>query len=309
MNPPRLTARVKTGPRRVGLALCGGELLVTVHVGVLEALHRMGVVPDMVAGTSAGAVMAALYAHGYGPGACRDLIRRFPGMRLFDYAFPATRALWRATAGRWCADEDWVAPGLFAGRRLQRYLARLLRGRAACLPYAVVATDLVSGTPVVFSTWIDLCRRGVATHPGDLSRALLASCAIPGVVTPVRMGNWVLVDGGLRDLVPVRVLREAGCTHILAVNLHRLHRPWRPDSVFQVLRRSIDVMLQESVEADTAGSDVLALKPAYGPVHWWSRRGLVTNADMARESVWQQRHSIRAFLARAGDDSNGPSCP
>jgi NTE family protein len=281
----------------VGLALCGGELLATVHVGVLQALHDMGVRPDLVAGTSAGALVTALYAHGYSPGACLRLAARFPGIRLFDYAFPITRSACHAVLRRVRPDPDWIAPGLFHGRRLQRWLAELLRDRTPRMPFAVVAADLVSAEPVVFSTHPALCQTGVAVRPTDLDLALLASCAIPGVVTPVRIADWVLADGGLRDLIPVRVLRQAGCDRILAVNLHRLPPGWRPDSVFRVLRRSVEVMLQESVEADLAGEDVLPLQPAFGPATWWSKRGLLANAAMARADVWAQRDEIRAFLA------------
>ncbi|WP_081841365.1 patatin-like phospholipase family protein [Alicyclobacillus macrosporangiidus] len=282
---------------RVGVALCGGELLATVHVGVLQALHDMGVRPDLVAGTSAGALVTALYAHGYSPEACLRLAARFPGVRLFDYAFPVTRSAYHAVVRRVRPDPDWIAPGLFQGRRLRLWLAGLLRDRTPRIPFAVVAADLVSGKPVVFSTHPALCQRGVAVQPPDLSLALLASCAIPGVVTPVRIADWVLADGGLRDLIPVRVLRQAGCDRILAVNLHRLQPGWRPDSLFRVLRRSVDVMLQESVEADLAGDDVLPLQPAFGPASWWSKRGLLANAAMARADVWAQRDRIRAFLA------------
>ena len=180
-KPPR--------PPRIGLALGGGAARGFAHIGVIQVLEEAGIKPDLVVGTSAGSLVAALYAAGR-PGA--ELARVALGMdesAITDWSFP----------GR----------GLIRGEALARYVREQTGGRTIeqlPLPLGIVATDLDSGLPMLFQR-------------GDVGMAVRASSAVPAVFQPVRIGSREYVDGGLVSPVPVRFARQMGAELVIAVDI------------------------------------------------------------------------------------------
>lgn len=165
---------------RIGVALGGGSARGYAHIGALAALERHGLAPTVIAGTSFGAVVAALYATGIGTETLAD---RAEELRRRD-VFPAV------------ADFGLHRGALFQGRRLEAYFERLVEGRAfedLALPVAVVATDADTGERVVL-------------RAGPLAPALRASASLPGVFAPVEIDGRRLIDGGLGSPVPLRTL-------------------------------------------------------------------------------------------------------
>lgn len=177
---------------RIGLALGSGSARGWAHIGVLQALAEAGVVPDVVAGTSIGALVGAWYARGHLDAAdewVRRLTRR-DVIRLMDVAF--------------------VGSGVLEGKRLMD-LYRDRWGDVAIeklkTPFAAVATNLQSGQEV----WL---------QRGSLLEAVRASISLPGLFTPVQVKDHWLVDGGLVNPVPVSVCRAMGAEVVIAVNLN-----------------------------------------------------------------------------------------
>jgi NTE family protein len=182
----------RTTATRVGIALGSGVARGWAHIGVLRALERAGVQPDIVCGTSIGALVGGIYLGGR-LDALETWARELTKVklaRLFDYEL-----------GR---------GGLVSGRRIMRLfdggasetLIEQLPRRFAC-----VCTDLDTGHEV----WI---------QQGNLSEAILASCALPGVAPPVNFdGRWLL-DGALVNPIPVSVCRALGAQLVIAVNLN-----------------------------------------------------------------------------------------
>lgn len=176
---------------RVGLALGGGAARGFAHVGVIQVLEEAGIKPALVVGTSAGSLVAALYASGR------------TGPQLQAVAIDMDEA----------AFADWTLPifnrGLLRGEALARYVNtrvghRLMENMA--VPLGIVATDLQTGQGVLF-------RRG------DTGMAVRASSAVPAVFLPVRISGQEYVDGGLVSPVPVRYAREMGADVIVAVDI------------------------------------------------------------------------------------------
>lgn len=187
-HPPRI-------PGTVGLALGSGSARGWAHIGVLRALTEAGVRVDCVAGTSIGAAVGAVFASG-------DL----------DALEDVARGLdWRQVASFY----DAVLPksGLIDGTKLSNFVRRHVkeaRIEQLRIPYCAVATDLDTGEEV-------------AIREGDIIEAVRASFSIPGILTPVRWNERILVDGGLVNPVPVNVLREMGADFVIAVDLsHRV---------------------------------------------------------------------------------------
>lgn len=274
---------------RVGLALSGGTLKATAHIGVLSALHKLGIYPDCVAGTSAGALVAALYAHGYTPEELLTLIRRFPGPSLFDYGFPFASSIYNALWYRFtnAADREKmrVPAGLMRGKKLYRYFQRMFKERTPDMPYYVIATDLVTGQPVTYSNDPLVLESGLADPIVDVARCVRGSCALPGMLTPEKIGSRVLVDGAFRHYVPVETLRQAGCEKIIAVNLYSLQKHWHPKTLVHVLARSYDILLQESVEADIKEPNIVVIEPDVSHLSWVSFRDMVSGVTAGRDAV------------------------
>ena len=203
--PPK--AEVRPAPPKVALARGGGAARGFAHIGVIKALESHGIVPDMVIGTSSGSLVGALYASGYGG---FDLQRT--ALQLDDTIIA-----------------DWSLPdrGFIKGEALQNFVNQAVQNRPMeklNKPFAVVATDLQSGEPVVFRT-------------GNTGMAVRASSSVPGVFQPVTISGREYVDGGLVSPVPVRAARAMGADVVIAVYISNNPRLGKT-------RDSVDVMLQ-----------------------------------------------------------------
>ncbi|MFU8887579.1 MAG: patatin-like phospholipase family protein [Trueperaceae bacterium] len=176
---------------RIGVALGGGSARGYAHIGVLAALERRGLEPDVLVGTSFGAVIGALYALGHSPAQLREDAER---MRRRD-VLPRI------------VDVGLDRGALFAGRRLEAYFQGLVGdARIEDLPriLAVVATDVDTGERVVLRS-------------GPLARALRASASLPGLFAPVAWGTRRLIDGGIGAPVPLDTLEGFGVDVALGV--------------------------------------------------------------------------------------------
>lgn len=182
MTPTSLELPSGARPPRIGIALGGGSARGYAHIGVLATLEKHGLGPDLIVGTSFGAVVGALYAAGHSVAQLRHdasvMRRRHLLPQLLDFG------LHRAA--------------LFEGRRLEAYFDALTEGRTFSdldIPMIIVATDVDTGERVLLKE-------------GSLARALRASTAMPGVFWPVEVNGRRLVDGGLGAPVPLETLDE-----------------------------------------------------------------------------------------------------
>lgn len=189
-----------------GLALSGGAARGIAHAGVLEVLVEAGVAVRALAGTSAGAIVGALFAAGVPPDEIGRLALETRWSDLLRLRLPHV--------------------GMVSGEGLKRFFERVIPARTFAglrLPFAAVATDLATGLRVDCTS-------------GPLARAVLASCSLPVLLEPVTVGGRLLVDGGVSSQLPVRAVRETlGVTPVIAVdvNVGGLEKP-RLESVVDV---------------------------------------------------------------------------
>jgi len=188
-------------PTSIGLALSGGAVRGMAHIGVLEVLEEAGIRPDVVAGTSAGALVGALY--------CAHL--------------PLSQIREEAQTLRWSRIGRVTRPrlGWFDISRLEERLDDLLERRTFAelpIPFTAVAADILTGELVTLNS-------------GPVAAAVRASCSLPGIFTPCEQGERLLVDGGLLNNLPVSVARNMGADYVIAVDLsparQRFRRPHR----------------------------------------------------------------------------------
>jgi predicted acylesterase/phospholipase RssA len=174
-----ITVTVTKAPLRIGVALGGGSARGFAHIGALTCLERHGFAPDLVVGTSFGAIVGALYAAGRSP---RQI------------ALTANSVRWRDLSK--VLDFGLHKAALFSGDKLEAYLDELLEGRGFAdlqRSLVVVATDLATGERVNLAS-------------GSLARALRASASMPGVFSPVAIDGRLLVDGGIGSPIPLATL-------------------------------------------------------------------------------------------------------
>ncbi len=179
--------------KKVGLALGGGGARGFAHIGVLEVLQEAGIPIDMIAGTSAGAVIGAIYAQGKDTTLMKNMFVGLDWKRLaslVDFTLPRS--------------------GFIKGRKVRNLLELILGGDVKFsdlkIPLACVATDIGTCEEVVIDQ-------------GSVLEAVRASISIPGIFTVVKWKGRYLVDGGLVNPVPVSVLRRAGADFVIAVNV------------------------------------------------------------------------------------------
>lgn len=194
-------------PKRIGLALSGGAVRGAAHIGVLQVLEREGIVPEVVVGTSVGAVIGAAYASGMPVSEISRLFRTVSWLRL-------GRPTWgnRLSLLNIELFEEFLRTNLPVEtfEQLQK-------------PFAAVACDVLSGERVVL-------------QHGPLPRALCASAAIPGLFPPVELDGRLLIDGGVIDNLPVSLARELGADYVIAVDLFPPPTgQQRPSNMFELL--------------------------------------------------------------------------
>lgn len=233
--PP--TAEPARRPPRLGLALGGGAARGFAHVGVIQVLEQNGIRPDLVVGTSAGSLVAALYASGLNGAALEQTALSMEEATLTDWTLPFN--------GR----------GMLRGEALARYVRQAVGGRLIeqmALPLGILATNLGNGEGTLF-------RRG------DAALAVRASSAVPGVFTPVAIGAQEYVDGGLVAPVPVSQARAMGAEVVLAVDISSDPAGNAANGLLQQLLQTTAIMGQSINRHELKGADVV-VRPALSGV-------------------------------------------
>jgi NTE family protein len=219
---------IKRAPK-LALVLGGGAARGFAHVGVIQVLEEAGIKPDMVVGTSAGSVVASLYASGKSAEQLKTIAQTMEESALTDWKIPL------------------VGRGMLQGDALQRYINTQVGGKRIedmHIPLGIVATDLKSGQGVLFQR-------------GDVATAVRASSAVPAVFEPVRIGNREFVDGGLVSPVPVRYARQMGADIVLAVDISSIPEGNTTDGIFKILLQTTAIMIKSINDLELKDADVL----------------------------------------------------
>jgi len=217
------------------LALGGGFARGYAHLGVLRVFEEQHIPVSCITGSSIGSILGAAYASG-SPLSC--IVEKCREVRFRDFA-------------RWRVSRF----GLASNERLGALVHRFFDSRVfedLPIPAAVVATDLGTGDPVVFTQ-------------GSLADAIRASCAFPGLFEPVQIGTRHLADGGLVAPVPTRAARELGAEIVVGVSVG-LHDGERgaPKNIFQVVSRAVSAAQKNQLEAWERHADLVLHPPVQG---------------------------------------------
>ena len=218
---------------KVAVVLGGGAAKGFAHVGVLKVLEANRVPVHMVVGTSVGSLVGSLYAYGY---PAYDLQKVAMGLEKGELA-------------------DLTVPdnGFVKGEKLEAYVNRMVRDTTMerlRTPFYAVATDIGSGQETVFGK-------------GNTGSAVRASCAIPGVFRPVRIGDRTYVDGGLVSPVAVDAARRMGANVVIAVDITGDVDGSVPEGTLDTIFHSINVMYSKIAADQLSRADVV-IRPKVG---------------------------------------------
>ena len=246
---------------KVAVVLSGGGAKGMAHIGVLKVLERAGIPVDIVTGTSMGSIIGGLYAIGYNANSLDSMVR------VQDWSYVITdkedlrsqslddrrkQNTYMFSTGLTIGKRDMQAGGIIKGKNLAELFQQLCVGftdsldfsRDLRIPFACVATNIIDNSEVDF-------------HCGRLPQAMRASMAIPAAFSPVRIGNKVLVDGGLKNNYPADLAREMGAEIIIGVTVQGAPKVAEDmGGAMSILSQIIDVNCKNKLEENLAITDL-----------------------------------------------------
>ncbi|MFM2274332.1 MAG: hypothetical protein RL211_204 [Pseudomonadota bacterium] len=260
--PVAVVQPIARKPPRIGLALGGGAARGFAHVGVIQVLEEAGIKVDLVAGTSAGSLVAAIYASGKNGVQLQQISEAMEEAMLTDWTLPLFNR------------------GMLRGEAMARYVNTQVAGKlieAMPLPLGIVATDLNSGEAILF-------RRG------DTGSAVRASSAVPAVFQPVKIAGQEYVDGGLVSPVPVRSARQMGAELVIAVDISSAPEGNPASDTLQVMLQTFAIMGKSINTFELRDADVVVRPVLLGVGS--------TDFGSRRRSVEAGRQAMLASLPR-----------
>ena len=299
--------------KRVAVVLSGGGAKGMAHIGVLKVLEKAGIPVDIVTGTSMGSIIGGLYAIGYNANALDSMVR------VQDWSYVITdkedlsnqslsdqrkQNTYFFTTGLTIGKRDLQAGGFIKGKNLAELFQQLCTGYTDSLdfthdlriPFACVATNVIDNSEVDF-------------HSGRLPQAMRASMAIPAAFSPVRIGDKVLVDGGLKNNYPADIAREMGAEVIIGVTVQGAPKVAEDMSgTMSIISQIVDVNCKNKYDENLAITD-LHLQvdtKGYGSASF-SQAAIDTLIRRGEELAMRHWDDIIALKQRIGiDDSFRP---
>ncbi len=256
-----ITSKSDGGRKKVAVVLSGGGAKGMAHIGVLKVLEKAGIPVDIITGTSMGSIIGGLYSIGYNANALDSMVRvqdwsyvitDKEDLRNQSLADRRKQNTYIFTTGLTFGKRDMTAGGIIKGKNLAELFQQLCTGYTDSLdfthdlpiPFACVATDIIENSEVDF-------------HSGRLPQAMRASMAIPAAFSPVRIGNKVLVDGGLRNNYPADIAREMGADIIIGVTVQGAPKNAEDlGGTMSILSQIIDVNCKNKYDENLAITDL-----------------------------------------------------
>jgi NTE family protein len=255
-------------PPRIGLALGGGAARGFAHVGVIQVLEEAGIRPALVAGTSAGSLVAAIFASGKSGKQLQHVAETMEEATITDWTLPLFNR------------------GMLRGDALARYVngqvgSRLIEDMP--LPLGIVATDLNSGQSMLFQR-------------GNTGTAVRASSAVPAVFQPVRISGRDYVDGGLVSPVPVRAARQMGAELVIAVDISSPPEANPAGGTLDVLLQTFAIMGKSINSFELKEADVV-VRPALLGVSSADFGARKRSIEAGRQAMLQVLPQLRLAIA------------
>jgi NTE family protein len=224
---PKTIPPLQPQPAKVAVVLGAGVSRGFAHVGVLKVLEAHKVPIHLIVGTSAGSFVGSIYASGIDAFHVQKMALAIQKDEVVDLTIPDN--------------------GFIRGEKLESFVNKAVQNvviERLKIPFRAVATNVQTGEEVVFAM-------------GNTGKAVRASCSIPGVFQPVRIGDKAYVDGGLVSPVPVDAARKAGADVVIAVDISAGVAKTHPPGILETILQSIDIMYAKIAEVQIRNADVV----------------------------------------------------
>jgi len=238
--------------KTLGLALGGGGLKGLAHIGVLQILADNGIKPAFISGTSAGSIIAAFYASGLSPYYMEEIVS---GLKPSDYLDYNIIGLFKYLLNFIIPGYESSLNGIIVGDKIEKLVYQYTGGKSLSeveMPLAIVACDIDSGKKIMFSNqnMAGTDSDAVLVQDALLSEAVRSSISIPVTFIPKPFQGMQMVDGGLKDIVPVLVNKWMGADYVLAINLGKESYQDNVNGIPQIISRTLSIMTYETSETE-----------------------------------------------------------
>ena len=284
--------------KRIGLALGGGGARGLAHIGVLRVLEKEEIPIDLIVGTSIGALVGGAYASGINPDELQKRVEEYlnstefrsSAIKAFESAhgkgeLGLTQRIRTYLRNHFYLIQSMFKPGILSNQDFQTtidYFIPDIQIEETRIPFRAVATDLVSGEQITFSE-------------GSLRQAVMASCAVPGAIAPLKEGERLLSDGGIICRVPSSVARQEGSDIVIAVVVDRGISSEELRTVVDVYLRVSEIMGERLKQYELADADVVIL-PEVGDLHWSSFSQAMNLIDEGEKAAREKLDDIRRLM-------------
>jgi NTE family protein len=284
--------------KRIGLALGGGGARGLAHIGVLRVFEKEEIPIHLIAGTSIGALVGGAYASGVKPDELQKKVDEYlnstefrsSAIKVFEAAHAKgeiglPQKIQTYLRNHFYLIQAMFKPGILSNEDFQAtidYFIPDIQIEETRIPFRAVATDLVSGEQISLSK-------------GSLRQAVMASCAVPGAIAPLKDGERLLSDGGIICRVPGRVARQEGADIVIAVVVDRGIGSEELKTVVDVYLRASEIMGERLKQYELAEADVV-IRPKVGDLHWSSFSQAMNLIDEGEKAAQEKLDDIRRLM-------------
>lgn len=244
---------------KLGIALSGGGIRGIAHAGVLKALEDNGIKPDIIGGTSAGSLIAVLYAMGYSPYYIYILFKRYAKELTYINGGPIISGI-----GNFMMNKKNTIRGLKSGKNLETVYNKIAYKKGVrkinqiSMPIVIPTVDIANSKEYVFTNIVPNNVEDSSQYISNITvgRAVRASSSFPAVFTPCEFENHYFMDGGLLDNIPVNEVKKQGADKVIAVKFDA--DPINEESnIMDIVMKTIDIMGSKISEESLEMSDLV----------------------------------------------------
>ncbi len=244
---------------KLGIALSGGGIRGIAHAGVLKALEDNNIKPDIIGGTSAGSMIASLYAIGYSPYYIYILFKRYAAELAYVSGSPIISGI-----GNFMMNRKSILQGLKDGKSLETiynkiaYKKGIRKINQIKMPLVITSVDITNSKEYIFTNYIPNNVEDKSQYITDITvgKAVRASSSFPAVFAPCEFGEHIFLDGGLLDNTPVNEVKKQGADKVIAVKFDA-DPVDKESNIMDIVMKTIDIMGSKISEESLEMSDLV----------------------------------------------------
>lgn len=242
----------------IGIALAGGGMQGVAHIGAIKALAELGIKPDYISGTSSGSIFASMYAMGYTLEEMFEIVKQ-----NYEILIGIEKARIVKAIGTYITQKEIKIGGLIDGQKLEDLVTKLGDKKGIKnitdiqMPLAIPTVDTISTKECIsISKKYNLQDDDIDyIYDIPLAKAVRASMAFPGIYTTCNFGKYNFIDGGTKDNLPVKVLKDIGAEKVIAISFDLTH--YTPsDNIFNIILRAVDIFSLKDVREAQKLADI-----------------------------------------------------